>query len=251
MNIYHVYFGRFDTAASQSMVGLMNYFASNIYTLPWFPVLTEYYQYQNRKKVSGAHNATFKGSAVYKPGGVALTISVIDIVASIATSINSGKLPVDQNGVYFVIFRGDFIHNGWLTQWCGYHGSFVLTSNVVIKFAVVGDPSTTNDYLKRGIVNPACAAVYPPTANGNFGADSMITTYAHELVESITDWDGSTWYAYVLDSQTWIMEEIGDLCNWNFGQNYSSGDLYNTQIGEKSVLVQQVFKRNVGCVLTA
>eukprot|EP01035_Chromulina_nebulosa_P025783 gene25783-33672_t len=154
VNIYHIYFGRFDSAASKSMVGLMNYFASNIYTLPWFPVLSEYYQYQNMKKESCAHNATFKGSAVYKPGGVGLTISVTDIVASIAASINSGKLPIDQNGVYVVIFRGDFIHAGWLTQWCAYHGSFFLSNNVIIKFAAVGDPSTTADYLQRGIVNP-------------------------------------------------------------------------------------------------
>ena len=250
VNIYHIYFGRFDSAASQSMIGLMKYFASYIHTLPWFPVLTQYYQYQDYKKVYAAHNTTYKGSAGYKPGAVLLKIGINDIISSIVSSINSGKLPVDPNGVYFVIFRGDFEYDGWLTQWCGYHGSFQLTNNVYIKFAVLGDPSTTTDFLKRGIISTSCSAVSPPTANGNFAADSMITTYAHELAEVITDWDGNTWYADVLDSQTWTMLEVADLCNWNFGQSYSPGDVYNTAIGDKKVLVQQMFQRNVGCVMT-
>eukprot|EP01037_Dinobryon_pediforme_P029489 gene29489-33142_t len=118
------------------------------------------------------------------------------MIHSIVSNINAGNLPIDPNGIYTVIFRGDFNYAGWMTFWCGYHDSFVHASGDKIRFIVIGDPSTNENNLMNSpdMASQPCSAAPPPTVNGNFGADSMVNVLAHELAETITNWDQNGWY---------------------------------------------------------
>ena len=136
---------------------------------------------------------------------------------AISMPFNDGTLPVDPNGIYFLLTSPDVTLTfpprrqppGFCTAFCGFHTSgTLLTAHFTdIKVAFVGDPATQ---CPRG--QPAVLA--PPKAlspNGNEGADAMANVMAHELNEAVTDPHGDAWFH--IDTAG----ENGDLCNFKFG----------------------------------
>jgi hypothetical protein len=182
-----------------------------------------------------SNSVKFKGSVSIPTTKTALTDD--DIAMFLMTQLNAGTLPADANAVYAFIIRGDISINAnggtFLGDWCGYHSAFFLTNGIIIKYAVVGDPSTA---LFNG---PNCEYFVSGTANGNVGADSMANTYSHELIETANDFYNA-WY-FDVDGY-----ESEDRCNWNFGSFTGNS---NHIIGNKRFLIQQSFQPGVGCVL--
>mmetsp|Transcript_3568 Transcript_3568/g.5369 ORF Transcript_3568/g.5369 Transcript_3568/m.5369 type:complete len:456 (-) Transcript_3568:281-1648(-) len=239
VNIYHIFMGSF----SPTTVSLMNYFAANIGSSSWYEVLGDYSQTVKGVKtaVPTKNNVFFKGNCSYLINQKAQTITDNDINNAILSSLNNGAIPYDiVNGIYFVILRGDFIYssnkNGPAGSFCGYHN--VLRINRVaepLKVVVVIDPSTAVPQ------NLYCMSyISGPTANGDLGADNMVSIYAHLLVETITNYDGRAWFRD-RDNQ-----ENADLCDWNFLTTANS----NIQVDKKRFLVQSLFQPGVGCVLS-
>jgi hypothetical protein len=247
VNLYHIYFGsfdnRYDKSYRENMENLMDYFAAYFYTLPWFPVLSQYYQIEDGTQTFASNRTRFVSSVSYKSTAINQDVSDADMRNIINSLIRDRKLPVDPTGIYVIIFRGNFNYksdipnNRWLIDWCGYHDYFSFNSTIQLKYTVIGDPSTAP-------INVAyrCSSIDPqyPSGNDNFGADSMITTYAHEIAEVITNPFGDAWNFGSYD------DEIADQCNRNFGSYVGNS---NTRIGEKNVLVQEMFQRGVGCVM--
>ena len=149
-----------------------------------------------------------------------------------------GKLPLDGNGVYFVLTApGVAETSGFLTQYCGWHtyGTYGSTN---VKFAFVGDPA--------GASLGNCAAQTASSPNGDPSADAMASVIAHELEESVTDPLLNAWY----DSSG---EENADKCAWTFGTVYSANGAYaNMQLGSRNYLIQQDWLNANGgsCVLS-
>ena len=169
-----------------------------------------------------------------------------DMRDSIKSLISDRILPmIDPDGIYMIILRGDFYnksefrdYNEWLKDWYGYHNYFLFNSTTTLKFAVIDDPNQAPIDLvyKCSSINPEFSS-----ANDNFGADSMITTYAHEIAEVITDPFGNAWNFGTYD------DEIADnKCTLNLGC-YDENKNSSTQIGEKNVLIiqQKIFQRGV------
>jgi hypothetical protein len=77
---------------------------------------------------SRVNAARFVKSVVYQPTAQGIAVTDAGIVAAITTQLQSGALPIDPNGIYTVIFRGDFLYSGWLSTWCGYHSHFTFKS---------------------------------------------------------------------------------------------------------------------------
>jgi len=239
INIYHIYVGSF----SPTTMSLMNYFAQNIGSSPWYEVLGEFSQTINGVKTSipTRNNVFFKGNWTYMPKLKAQKITDQTIYDALTFNFNKAvnPMPLDStNGIYFIMLRGDFTYSGWNDPndpygYCGYH-TLLSFAGGQIKFALIGDPSNA---VPR---NDGCIGYgFVPLANGDLGADSMVTTYAHELAETITDFDGNTWYR---DSDG---EENADICNFDFQTQLNS----NIQVGAKRFLVQAQFQPGVGCVL--
>jgi hypothetical protein len=147
----------------------------------------------------------------------------------ISAPLNSGALPVDSNGIYFVLTSPDVTEAGFCTTFCGFHtsGTFGTTD---IKVAFVGNPATQCP-ARPG---PSCSA-QSSTPNGNEGADAMANVIAHELSETVTDPDGNAWFH--IDGTG----ENGDLCAFNFGSTFPAlnGAHANVVLSGRQYLIQQ------------
>ena len=150
VHLYNIYMGRFDNANTSALV---NYFAQHIGSTDWFQILSSFSQEDTRV----AQNATFAGSAVVQPTAVGLSVNDSYIEQVVGSLIRTGALPLDSNGIYTVIFRGDFKYPGWNNpsyssqSFCSFHSTFTYGS-VTVKLAVVGDPTTSSP------VNSYCLA---------------------------------------------------------------------------------------------
>ncbi len=115
-------------------------------------------------------------------------------------------------------------------QYCAYHSAFTLGGQPVI-YAIVpyGDPA--------GCANGA-------TVPNDPAADAAATAAAHEIMEAASDPFGDAWW----DINTG--EEIGDVCNQNFGVNTwgaaaTANQMWNGALFE----VQQIWDaHSVACV---
>ena len=240
VNAYNIYYGDI----SSSTKDLVNYFAANLGNSSWYSTLTPYYQI-----VNGVKTFVSKSLVLKKSVDVAATKTVLnvnDVVLLVVDLFNTGKLAVDANGVYSLFFRGDLsviwsVSPGtvlyWLVDFCGYHGAFRLSNGLIIKFMVIGDPS----YATNGHECEEIRATDPGgTANNNVGADSMVTVYAHEIAETVTNYNGQ-WY---FDSNAL---ENADACYWDFGDYVGNS---NVVVGNKRFLVQQMWVPTIGCVMS-
>mmetsp|Transcript_7557 Transcript_7557/g.10684 ORF Transcript_7557/g.10684 Transcript_7557/m.10684 type:complete len:461 (+) Transcript_7557:99-1481(+) len=239
VNAYNIYYGDINNSTK----ALMNYFTANLGSSSWYNTLTSYYQIVDGVKTFVSKSLVYKKSVDVV--ATKTTISVNDIINIILTLFNAGKLPVDSNGVYTLFFRGDITATWttntllyWLVDFCGYHGAFRITNGPIIKFMVIGDPSYA------GANGEACEQIRfsdpGGTANNNLGADSMVSVYAHEMAETITNYNGA-WY---FNSNG---NENGDACYWDFG-DYSGNS--NMVAGTKRFLVQQMWVPTKGCVMS-
>ncbi len=60
----------------------------------------------------------------------------------VKNAITKKKLPVDQNGIYFVLTALDVTFPGMCSSLCGYHGPATdIVSGDVIKYSMVGNPA--------------------------------------------------------------------------------------------------------------
>jgi len=238
VNAYNIYYGDINNSTK----ALMNYFTANLGSSSWYNTLTSYYQIVDGVKTFVSKSLVYKKSVDVV--ATKTTISVNDIINIILTLFNAGKLPVDSNGVYTLFFRGDITATWttntllyWLVDFCGYHGAFRITNGPIIKFMVIGDPSyASNGYQCEEIISTDPGG----TANNNLGADSMVSVYAHEIAETITNYN----FAWYFNSNG---NENGDACFWDFGA-YTGNS--NMVAGTKRFLVQQMWVPTKGCLMT-
>ena len=149
VHLYNIYLGRFDSANTSALV---NYFAQHIGSTDWFKILSAFRQ----QNTNAAQNATFAGSAVIQPTAVGLSVNDSYIQNALSNLFRTGALPLESNGIYTVMFRGDFKYPGWNSPYesksfCSFHTTFTVGS-VTVKLAVVGDPTTSSP------VNSYCLA---------------------------------------------------------------------------------------------
>jgi hypothetical protein len=115
------------------------------------------------------------------------------------------------------------------TQYCAYH-SFIGTSPPVI-------------YANMPFGNlSVCQVSGTPSPNGNAAADAVTDVASHEITEAISDPLLNAWF----DSSG---NEIGDICNFNYGANGWDAGAANQMWNGNFYEVQQEFDNHVGgCV---
>jgi hypothetical protein len=218
----HVYFIWYGNWASSSATTILADWAKSLGGSSYFSINTTYYDGSNRKV---SNSVTF-GGAVFDNYSLGSTLSDNSIYTIVATAIANGSLPLDANGVYFVLTSADVAEtSGFCTQYCGWHSSATF-NNVSSQFAFVGNT----------VACPfACEGSPGNHPNGNEGADGMASIMTHELEESVTDPNGDAWY----DNGG---NENGDLCNFNFGSHVygtANGSIANVQLGPRNFLLQE------------
>jgi hypothetical protein len=159
-----------------------------------------------------------------------------DINGVIGDAVETGRLPLDSNGIYLVLTSQDARFNETATAYsfcdgvCGTHQHTSVLSHD-LAYAVVGDATTQ---CPNGCIPAANRTVSP---NGSPGVDGMINHIAHELSEATTDPSMNAW-----ENGIFTYTEGADECAWNFQDTFalSNGSTANVVLGSKSYLVQSL-----------
>lgn len=186
------------------------------------------------------NTVTMAGQAFdsYSQGSTLNDQSIINIVAN---AMNANAVPIDSNGIYFVLTSADVDENqdglAFCTQICGYHSRASIFSND-IKYSFVGNPD-------RCLNNNNSCLDFNPSPNNNGGADAMASIMAHELNETVTDPDLNAWFHVNLSG------EVGDLCSpffVGFPNQFqvSNGSFANIALGDRLYLIQSNFTNAAG-----
>lgn len=139
-------------------------------------------------------------------------------------ALDRGDLPLDYNGIYFVLTSTDATTSGFCSRFCGYHGAFSFQGTPV-KYGFIGNSERClNGCARNRVTSP----------NDNLGADGMANIIAHELEEAVTDPQLNAWY----DSRG---QENADKCAWTFSDVFTepNGSLANVTLGARDYLIQR------------
>jgi hypothetical protein len=217
--IYIIWYGNWnqsngsDTPAGQQLI---RDWGHSIGGSPYYLLNTSY------PGVSG--NVTWGGEST--DSGTSTRLSDTAIFTVVKNAINSGRLPYDSSGVYFVVTSSNVTaSSGFCTQYCGWHTAGNNTNGARIRYSFVGN---ANRCLS------SCAA-QTNSPNGNAGIDGAISVLSHELEEANTDPDLNAWY----DSGG---AENADKCAWTFGHfqyQTASGAWANMHLGTRDYLIQR------------
>lgn len=219
-NIYYIWYGNWGGTSGAHAVSVLQNLASHIGGSPYFNINTTYTDGSNRA-ISNAVN--FAGSTTDNYSqGTALTDNAVQAI--VTSAITSKRLPLDTNGIYFVLTSADVNEtSGFCTQYCGWHTNGTI-SGLDVKFAFIGN---ANRCLS------ACAA-QSTSPNADPGVDGMASIISHELEEAVTDPDGNAWF----DNSG---NENADKCAWTFGTTFAApnGSAANMVLGGLDYLIQQ------------
>jgi Phosphate-induced protein 1 conserved region len=230
VNVYFIWYGDWskDQLAQKVLVNFIKHIGGSLY----FNINTTYYSLQpspnatipiKDRVVNAVH---YEGSTTdsYSQGA---NLSDYQVYLAVANAITSGALPADKNGVYFLLTSGDVNEtSGFGSVYCGWHDStlnlsFPAVGGVDVKFAFIGNAATQYAY--------ACIWNYQTTLSGSLGADGMANVIAHELEESVTDPDYTSWVNPdpTVNHQFWL--ENADMCLFVFPGPYHSGSASDPQ----------------------
>jgi hypothetical protein len=230
--VYLIWYGNWnqangsDTPAGQAIV---NDFLFGLSGSPYYMTNASYAGVYGHFSVGGAYTDSYSQGS---------NLSDRKVAAVVSNALNSGKLPKDGNGIYFVLTSSDVAEtSGFCSRYCGWHTHGSL-SGTNIKYSFVGN---SNRCLN------ACS-IQTNSPNGNAGVDGMVSVIAHELEETNTDPNLNAWY----DANG---AEDADKCAWTFGQTLlqtPTGAFYNMTLGTSSgssrpFLIQRELDANSLC----
>jgi len=246
INIYLIWYGDwsnndYNRAIRDIVVDFMN----GIGNTEWYRLNTEYYDQYGSISGNLRFYSTMVGYGLTQyPHGQ--TLDVNGVMQVVRDNIQSNQFPFDSSGLYIVLTSKDVGvtagDSGTFCSatrgFCGWHTYTSLNLNGQsknLRFAWIGDPSRCGGGCDVQRTSP----------NGNWAADSMVSTIGHEIVEAATNPEFTAWY----DAQG---EENADKCSWTYGNtlHLSNGAAYNMEFGGRKWLIQQVWKKNGGCAMS-
>lgn len=228
-NLYYILYGTWKP----QQIALLELWGKSIGGSPYYNIETTYYN------GAGTHvsNSVVLAKVTTDNYSQGKNLSDAQVEAVVANAINTGKLPIDGHGLYYVLTSADVNEtSGFCTIYCGWH-TYGTINGAVLKYSFIGNAARCIS---------ACAA-QSTSPNGIPGVDAMISVMAHELDEAVSDPRLNAWYFP-------SGNENADQCAWTFGttQTASNGSLYNMVLGGREYLIQQNWKNADGgaCVLS-
>lgn len=218
VHIYFIYYGTWsNNTAAQT---ILEDWASHIGGSPYYNINTTYYDPTG----SVSNSLTFAGSASdnYSQG---TSLTDAKVFAVVSSAITGGHLPLDSQGVYFVLSSADVAEtSGFCSIYCGWH-RFGTIGATAIKYAFVGNHDRCPS---------SCEGIVNNSPNGNAGADGMISTMSHELEEATSDPLLNAWYDL-------SGNENADKCAYDYGPTYTTGNgsQANVRMGARDYLIQR------------
>lgn len=220
-NAYVIWYGDWNkTSGSDTPAGqqIVRDFLSSIGGSPYFNINKTYSL--STTPITG--NVNYAGDITSQYVAPTATLSDQDVQNIVAEAFGAG-LPVDENGVYFVLTASDVKKDGFCVSYCGWHTyGYYGASN--IKYSFVGNPAQCMSSCSAQNVGP----------NGNAAVDAMVSVLAHELEEAVTDPNLNAWYDM-------FGYENADKCAWTYGTTKTApnGAKYNMVLNGKPYLIQR------------
>lgn len=248
VNIYNIYYGDFSGTTGTNMKSLLDDFVKNLGKSDYYKTMSGYYQNNAGVKTFVSNSVKLGASISVATTTKGTTIQESDIISTINNLIATNKLPLDPNGLYSIVFRGDIIFKGpfappdnsW-PNWCGYHSDYIYSDGKTkIKISIAGDPTTAKPMAT------GCMMLLNNSPNNNLPADNIVGTIAHEIFEVVSNFDGA-WYWRTPGSYH-SGEENADLCSYFYG--YDSKANYNVVVGTKKWYTQANWIPKYGCAFT-
>jgi hypothetical protein len=219
VNIYYIWYGNW--AQDPTANAILTDYATYVGGSPYFNINTTYGDTVGN--VLNTPGTIRYAGSTSDSGSLGTSLTDGNIWTLVTNALSGGKLPVDPNGVYFVLTAPYVTESSFLSQYCGWHtaGSY---NNTSIKYAFVGNAAGSLGSCAEQSTGP----------NGDPEADAMVSVIAHELEESATDPLLNAWY----DSSG---QENADKCVWTFGSTYTvpNGSQANMTIGPRDYLIQR------------
>jgi hypothetical protein len=219
----HVYFLWYGNWEKSPAVPILTDFVSSLGGSPYYQLNTLH------QDAAGRHvpkSISYSGSAAddYSQGD---RLDAAGVLKALKTAIRRDALPLDPNGLYFVLTAADVETSGFCTDYCSWHHHAKL-AGVDVKYAFLGNPGRCAD---------ACELAPGNTPNGDAAADAMVAALAARINEMVTDPDGDGW----LDAEG---RESTDKCLLSadpFGPTYTAADgaRANVRLGARNFLVPQ------------
>jgi len=224
-NVYFIWYGNWS---GHPALTILPQFIRDLSASSYMNIHNTYFD--NSRRVT--NNVTM-GAQAFDSYSQGLSLSTSAVSAVVSRALSNGSLPIDANGIYYVLTSADVNQfNGtksFCADYCGWHSNGSI-SGADIKFSFVGN-------LDR--CGFGCEP-QSPSPNGSVAADSMANTMAHELSETLTDPDvGSGWFRGAITDN----EEDGDLCNFTYGPTFttSNGSLADITLNGRNYLIQQLY----------
>ena len=220
-NVYFIWYGNWNDRTGS--VDILNDFITSIGGSPYMLINSTYPNFNGQTPSGGL---VFGGGVgdLYSHGS---SLSEADVEDIIFDAIDTGALPQDTRGIYFVLASPDVTADGFCIQRCQFHKSF-NPFGVDLKYAFVGNSDRC----------PAsCAPQFRSNAdapNGDRAADAMASEMAHVINEILTNPTGTAWYdRYGLENS--------DKCAGEYGETYltANGGIANMRLGFRDYLIQQ------------
>ncbi|KAJ3325598.1 hypothetical protein HDV06_003416 [Boothiomyces sp. JEL0866] len=238
VNVYNIFYGNWP----DSTKGIIKDFVQGLGKSDWWKVTEQYYD-DDKHFVN--NNVTWKGSYTshFSVGkNITTDVQLDNIIESASKHARWGN---DTNGIYVLYIDPDVAVSGLCDSYCGFHS----ISNSYKKYALIGDSTACPGTLPPAPGLNGTAGCMPrywrnhtePTysVNKDQRADGLMSTLAHELSETVSDFAG-TWYDN--DGQ-----ENGDKCAGYFNKvqgikNEEYESAYNVDFGKhRKFLIQSMW----------
>lgn len=220
-HVYYLWYG--DWSQGLAMPVLTD-FTSSLGGSPYFNINTTHHDAAG-KPVRNA--ISYSGSATddYSLGA---SLTDAGVLKAVKAAIRRGALPLDANGIYFVLTAADVDEtSGFCSDFCSWHNHAKI-AGVDIKYAFVGHP---------GRCPEACELAPGNTPNGDAAADAMVAAVAARINETVTNPDADGWF----DADGRESTDKCLLARNPFGPTYTTSDgaRANLRLGARNFLVPQ------------
>ncbi|EQD60598.1 hypothetical protein B1A_10073, partial [mine drainage metagenome] len=138
-HIYLIWYGNWQ---GNSALTIIPQFVQSLNMSPYEWILSTY-QVNNRAIMP---SITF-GGQTFDDYSLGQDLSDANIQTIVQDAINEGRLPLDNNGIYFVLTspdvmessNGNLAQGGFCTAYCGWHSDGLQVRGVDVKYGFVGD----------------------------------------------------------------------------------------------------------------
>jgi Phosphate-induced protein 1 conserved region len=230
--VYFIWYGNWRNNLTDQL--LLSNLAAVIGSTPYLNIAK---LYSNAAGQAPSSDIAFGGGSVDEYSHSA-TISDADVEAIVGGQVLAGNLPLDPDGIYFVMASPDIWESsGFVATYCAFHSTGIVVGSA-FRYAFIGGPARSPQ---------RCGQQGGPGPNGSPAGDAMASLFAAELFNIVTDPTFNGWYDK-------LGLEGADKCAWTFGTTHAvNGGRANVRFGQYDYLLQQLWvpsKNGGACGLT-